>query len=84
MGGKVWFSIFHLFFVDISAVLRAVEFIFGALRSGSLAGQLGVKIIPPPFLVRPYFFTFEILQDFSTELDSPYAIYYSSVFSDLL
>ena len=35
-------------------------------------------------LVRPYFFTFESLQDFSTELDSLYAIYYSSVFSDLL
>ena len=42
------------------------------------------KNFAPPILVRPYFFTFEILQDFSTELDTPYAIYCPSVFSDLL
>ena len=47
---------FHRFFVNISAILRAVEFVFGALRSGSLAGQLGVKIIlPPQFWCTPTF-----------------------------
>ena len=38
---------FHRFFVNISVISPAVKFIFIALRSGSLAGQLGVKIILP-------------------------------------
>ena len=38
----------------------------------------------PPISVRPYFFTFEIYQVFSTDSDSMYAIYYWNVYPDLL
>ena len=38
----------------------------------------------PPILVRPYFFTFEIFQVFSTDSDSPYVIHYWNVSPDLL
>ena len=47
LDGRLRCFVFYRFFVNISAILQAVRFIFFALRSGSLVGQLGVKIISP-------------------------------------
>ena len=47
LNGRLRCLVFYRFFVNISAILQAVKFIFIALRSGSLAGHLGVKIISP-------------------------------------
>ena len=74
---------FFVFFASISAVLRAIEFMFVALRSGSLAGQFGMKIISPNF-GEPLLFTFEIFEVLSTDSDNPYVLYYSNVYLDFL
>ena len=59
-------GLFYRFFVDISAILPAVEFIFVALRSEPIAGPYGLKIILPPNFGAPLLF---YLWDFSSFFD---------------
>ena len=59
-------SLFFSVLVNISVILRPIEFIFVALLSALLAGQLGIKIILPPNFGAPLLF---YLRDFTSFLD---------------
>ena len=63
-------SVFHKFFVNISAILRAVEVILSAIKSGSLDGQLGIKIILPPNFSAPTFLPLRFFTFFQRILEA--------------